>query len=160
MSGEEELAFLKAHLDELSPAILRQLKRDILAETKRREAEDSAKTKGSGDRTTHRPVRWVPTRLCRKGGGTIAVSQKAHHATMGKRKAIDLDSSESSGSLELENRASGAESAPLPAQAKGTLSAQGPVVKSSTSTGGQAASSGRKLSFAGFGAAYVDRLKE
>jgi hypothetical protein len=38
MSGEEELAFLKAHLDELSPAVLRQLKRDIVAE-KRREAE-------------------------------------------------------------------------------------------------------------------------
>jgi hypothetical protein len=47
MTGEEELAFLKAHLGELSPAVLRQLKRDILAEKERREAEASAKAKGS-----------------------------------------------------------------------------------------------------------------
>jgi hypothetical protein len=38
MSGEEELAFLKAHIGELSPAVLRQLKRDIVAEKKSREA--------------------------------------------------------------------------------------------------------------------------
>jgi hypothetical protein len=36
MGGKEELAFLKAHLGELSPADLRQLKRDIVAEKKRR----------------------------------------------------------------------------------------------------------------------------
>jgi hypothetical protein len=38
MSGEEELAFLKAHIGELSPAVLLQLKRDIVAEKKSREA--------------------------------------------------------------------------------------------------------------------------
>jgi hypothetical protein len=48
MIGEEELAFLKAHLGEVSPAVLRKLKRNILAEKKRREAEVSAKAKGSG----------------------------------------------------------------------------------------------------------------
>jgi hypothetical protein len=46
MSGEEELAFLKAHLAELSPAVLRQLKRNIVAEKKRRSAEAAAKAKG------------------------------------------------------------------------------------------------------------------
>jgi hypothetical protein len=46
MGGEEELAFLKAHLGELSPAYLRQLKRDIIAEKKRRETETAAKAKG------------------------------------------------------------------------------------------------------------------
>jgi hypothetical protein len=42
MSAEEKLAFLKAHLGDLSPAVLRQLKRDILVD-KRMEAESSAK---------------------------------------------------------------------------------------------------------------------
>jgi hypothetical protein len=49
MSGEEELAFLKAHLSELSTAVLRQLKRNIVAEKKRREAEAAAMAKGSGE---------------------------------------------------------------------------------------------------------------
>jgi hypothetical protein len=52
MSGEEELDFLKAHLGERSSAFLRQLKRDIVAEKKRREAEAAAKAKGSGERPT------------------------------------------------------------------------------------------------------------
>jgi hypothetical protein len=55
MSGEEELAFLKAHLGELSPGVLRQLKRDIVAEKKRREAEAAAKAKGSGQLPTGQP---------------------------------------------------------------------------------------------------------
>jgi hypothetical protein len=49
---------------------------------------------------------------------------------------------------------SGAGSAPLPAQAKGS-SAQGLVVKPTTSTGEQAASSGRQLSYAEVGATYA-----
>jgi hypothetical protein len=48
---EEELAFLKAHLVELPATALRQLRRDILQERRRIEAEASAKEKGSG----HRP---------------------------------------------------------------------------------------------------------
>jgi hypothetical protein len=55
MSGEEELAFRKAHLDELSPAVLRQLKRDIVAEKKRREDKAAAKAKGSGEGPTGQP---------------------------------------------------------------------------------------------------------
>jgi hypothetical protein len=39
MSGEEELT-------ELSPAVLRQLKRGIISEKERREAEAAAKAKG------------------------------------------------------------------------------------------------------------------
>jgi hypothetical protein len=54
-SGEEELAFLKAHLGELSQDVLRQLKRDIIAEKKRKEAETAAKAKGSGERPTGQP---------------------------------------------------------------------------------------------------------
>jgi hypothetical protein len=55
MIGEEELAFLKTHLGELFPAVLRQLKRYIVAEKKRREAEAAAKAKGSGERPTGHP---------------------------------------------------------------------------------------------------------
>lgn len=51
MTAEQELAFLKAHLDELSVAFLRQQNRDIVAE-KRREAEAPAKARGSGERLT------------------------------------------------------------------------------------------------------------
>jgi hypothetical protein len=49
---EEELAFLKAHLAELPATALRQLRRDILQERRRRKAEATAKAKGSGDRPT------------------------------------------------------------------------------------------------------------
>jgi hypothetical protein len=52
MTWEEELAFLRVHLSELSPAVLRQLKRDILAEKKRREAEAAAKANWLGERPT------------------------------------------------------------------------------------------------------------
>jgi hypothetical protein len=60
MSGEEELAFLKAHLGELSQAVLRQMKRDILAQKKRREAEAAAKAKESGERPTGQPSGRLP----------------------------------------------------------------------------------------------------
>jgi hypothetical protein len=49
MFGEKELAFLKTHLGELSPAVLRQLKRDVIAEEKTREAEAVGKAKGSSE---------------------------------------------------------------------------------------------------------------
>jgi hypothetical protein len=49
------MAFLKAHLGELSPALLRQLKRDIVADKKKREAQAAAKSKGSGVRPTGQP---------------------------------------------------------------------------------------------------------
>jgi hypothetical protein len=52
MSDEEELAFLKARLGELSPAVLRQLKRDIVAEKKRRETE----AEGSGGHLGEQPA--------------------------------------------------------------------------------------------------------
>jgi hypothetical protein len=42
---EEDLAFLKAHLVELPANALKQLRRDILQERRRREAEASAKAK-------------------------------------------------------------------------------------------------------------------
>jgi hypothetical protein len=48
---EEELAFLKTRLVELPATALRQLRRDILQERRKREVEASAKEKGSGDRS-------------------------------------------------------------------------------------------------------------
>jgi hypothetical protein len=49
MATKEKLTFLKAHLEELSPNILRQLKEQIVAQKKKKAAaEASAKTKGSG----------------------------------------------------------------------------------------------------------------
>jgi hypothetical protein len=156
MSGEEELAFLKAHLGELSPAFLRQLKRDIVAEKKRREAAAAAKAKGSGERPTGQPSGRQPG----SAEEETAVSQKAPLATAGKRKANEVDSSDSGGSMEPATRRpapgprSGAGPAPLPAQAKGRY-AQGPVVLPTASTGEQAAFSGRHLSYAEVGAAYA-----
>jgi hypothetical protein len=74
------------------------LKRDILAE-KRREAEASAKAKGSGEQPTGQPSR------CQTGSaaGKTAVSQKDPRATAGKRKA-ELDSYDSGGSMETVSR--------------------------------------------------------
>jgi hypothetical protein len=120
MSGEEELAFLKAHLGELSPAVLRQLKRDIVVEKKSRGAEAAAKTKGSGEGPTGLPS----GRQLGSARWETSVSQKAPRATAGRRKANELDSSDSGGSMEPATRRpapgplSGAGSAPLPAQAK------------------------------------------
>jgi hypothetical protein len=80
------------------------------------------------------------------------VSQQKPKATAGKRKATELDSSDSDGSMEPAARRpapgplTGTGSAPLPAPAKGK-----------TSTGEQAANSGRQLSYAEVGAAY-DRV--
>jgi hypothetical protein len=94
------------------------------------------------------------------GGGEATLSQKAPGDTAGKRKANELDSSNSGGSMEPAARRpapgpqSGAGSAPLSAQAKGT-SAQGPVVQSFASTGEQAANNGRQLSYAEMGAVYA-----
>jgi hypothetical protein len=56
MSGEEELAFLKAQLGGLSQAVLWQLKRDIVAEKKRREPEAAAKAKGRANDLLASPV--------------------------------------------------------------------------------------------------------
>jgi hypothetical protein len=67
MSGEKKIAFLKAHLGELSPAVLQQRKRDILAEKNRRHAEASAQAKGSGERPTGQSDERT-TRLCPIGG--------------------------------------------------------------------------------------------
>jgi hypothetical protein len=52
MSTEEELAFLKTYLDELSPAVSSQLKQDILAEKRRRESVAAAEAKVLGGRPT------------------------------------------------------------------------------------------------------------
>jgi hypothetical protein len=137
---------------------LRQLERDILAEKKRRVAEAAAKAEGSGERPTGQPSGRQPGSA--GGGGETSVSQKASRATAGRRKANELDSSESGGPIEPATRLpapgplSGVGSAPLPAQAKGST-AQGPVMKPTASTAEQAASSGRQLSYAEVGGTYA-----
>jgi hypothetical protein len=84
---EEELVFLQAHLVELPATALRQLRRNILQERRKRQAEASAKAKGSGDRLKV-PREEAP-----------ALLQTAPRAAVGKRKANELDSSDSGGSL-------------------------------------------------------------
>jgi hypothetical protein len=88
ISGEEELAYIKAHLSELFPAALRHLKREILAEKKMMKAEAAAKAKGLGERPIGQSSGLKP-------GGETAVSEKAPRATAGKRKDKELDSSDS-----------------------------------------------------------------
>jgi hypothetical protein len=96
MDAEDELAFLKAHLAELSPTVLKLLKREIVAETRRREAEATAKAKGSGERPRGQPS----GRQTSSAGERNSVSHKAHRATVGKRKAKELNSSDWGGSME------------------------------------------------------------
>jgi hypothetical protein len=60
MVTEEELAFLKVQLAELSPTVVKQLKRDIVSE-KRREAAEPAKTERSGGRPIGQPNGRKPT---------------------------------------------------------------------------------------------------
>jgi hypothetical protein len=132
MSNEEELAFLRAHLGELSAAVLRHLKWDILAEKKRRGEEKPRrppKLKSRANDSLPSPVGANPVLLGRR-----LRPQKDPRATVGKRKANELDSSNSGGSMEpatsrtAPGPLSGAWSARLPAQAK-VNPAQGPVVK-------------------------------
>jgi hypothetical protein len=109
---EEELAFLKAHLVELPATALRLIRRDILQERRKREAEASAMAQGSSDRSTVPKVE------------APALLQTARRAAVGKRKANELDSSYSGRSMEpakrppVRGKTPGAGSAPLPTQAK------------------------------------------
>jgi hypothetical protein len=134
---EEELAFLKANIVELPATALRQLRRDILQERRRIEAEASAKAKGSGDRlTVHREE-------------APAILQTAPRAAVDKRKANELDSSDSGGPFEAATRppASGPKPgvgyAPLPTQATGA-----PAQAPEKTTGEQPVTSGVQLSYA------------
>jgi hypothetical protein len=92
MTGDEELAFLKAHLGEMSLAVLRQLKRDILPEKERREAEAAAKAKGSGERPTGQSSGRQPDSA---GEGGDCGLPEDPRTTAGKRKDNELDSSHS-----------------------------------------------------------------
>jgi hypothetical protein len=127
----DELAFFKANLGDLSPTFLRQLKWDVIAEKKRRRgAEASAKAQGSGRQPTGQSSERQPG----SDGGEATLSQNAPGATAGKRKANELDSSNSGGSMEPAARRpapgpqSGAGSAPLSAQAKETFASTGEQV--------------------------------
>jgi hypothetical protein len=143
--SEEELVFLKAHLINQPPTALRQLKRDITAEKKSREAGTVAKAPGSGEK---------PTGLCSghqscPTGDKYAPSQKAEC----KRKANELDSSNPGGSLEpATRRPAPGLSAPLHAETDGPKIALGP---GATPTGEQAAKSRRQLGYAEVRAVYA-----
>jgi hypothetical protein len=149
MISADELAFFKANLGDLSPTFLQQLKRDIIAEKKRRRgAEASAKAQGSGKHPTGQSSE---RQIVSVGGGEATLSQKAPGATAAKRKANELDSSNSSGSMEPAERRpapwpqAGAGSAPLSAQAKGTFASKGK----------QAMNNGRQLNYAEVSAMYA-----
>jgi hypothetical protein len=129
---EEELAFLKAHLVKLPAIALRQLRRDILQERRKREAEVSAKVKGSGDRLTF-PTEEAP-----------ALLQTTSLAAMGKRKAKELDSSDSGGSLEPATR----RPAPGPKPGVGSAPRSPPNWRRKKSTGAQPDTSRRQVSYA------------
>jgi hypothetical protein len=84
------LVTCKAHMAELSASVLKQLKRDIVAE-KGRAAEATAKGKGSGERPTGQRS---GLQLGSTGEGT-SISHKDPEANIGKRKAKELGSSDS-----------------------------------------------------------------
>jgi hypothetical protein len=131
------MAFLEAQLEELSPSRLRQLKEEIVTQKKKAAVEASVKAQGSDQQPG-------------SAREEIPVSQQKRTDTAGKRKATEVDSSNSGGSMELAARRpalgplSGTGSAPLPTPAKGK-----------TSKGEQAANSGRQLSYAEVGMAYA-----
>jgi hypothetical protein len=95
MISEEEPAFLNAHLEQLSPAVSRQLKKGNVAGNMGREAEVAAKARVGGK--TQWPGRWASTRLCLRGDFRLPHGPQA---TEGKRKAKKMDSSDWGGSME------------------------------------------------------------
>jgi hypothetical protein len=97
MISADELDFFKVNVGDLSPTLLRQLKRDIIAEKKRSiGAEASAKAQESGNQPTGQSSDRQPD-SARGGGAEATLSQQAPGATAWKRKANELDSSNSGG---------------------------------------------------------------
>jgi hypothetical protein len=99
-------------------------------------------------RTTHRPVPCAPTRLCGGfwGGGTLLSPRRAPEPPRVSSEPTNWTRINSDGSLgpgaRRPGRCSHSRVRALPAQAKG-ISAQGPAVKSTASTGEQAGPTGR-----------------
>jgi hypothetical protein len=126
--SDEELAFVTVHPAELSPKVLRQLGQDIVAEKRKREAEAPAKAEGLGEGLTGQACGRHPDSASEE----TSVSRSVLRVTAGKRKAIELGSSESGSSLEPATRRpalgplSGTEYTSQPAHSKG-ISAQDPV---------------------------------
>jgi hypothetical protein len=130
MTTKENRVFLKAQIEELSQNILRQLKGEIVAQKKKKKAaaEASAKAQGSGQQPG-------------SAKEDTPVSQQKPKTTAGKRKATELDSSNSGGSMEP----ACTRSAPGPLSGAGTAPLPAPI-KGKTSTGEQAVNSDRQLS--------------
>jgi hypothetical protein len=137
-----------AHLADLSATVLKRLNRDLVAEKRKREAEATAKAKGSGERPTGNPSGRQPGSA---GEGLLSPTRPPSRRGRAQGQRLGL--------VPLErfdgnsHQAPGAWSGPLPAQEKGTPT-QDPVGKCTASTGEQAASSGRQLSYAKVGKAY------
>jgi hypothetical protein len=85
MFSEEDLAFPKAQLAELFSTDPNQLKWDIVAEKRRRQAEAPAKAKGSGKRPLASPLGPKPALAGRR-----FVSQKIPRATGGQGQRFGL----------------------------------------------------------------------
>jgi hypothetical protein len=94
MGSKEELAFIKAHLEEISPKILRQLNEEIAAKKRKAAAQASANAQGSGQQ---------------RGSARQEnpVSQQKSRNTAAKCKATELNSFNSGGSMEPTARRSG-----------------------------------------------------
>jgi hypothetical protein len=150
MVTEEELAYIKSHLINLYPAVLRQLKTDITAE--KRGSEEATAGKAPGSREGHKIL----------GGGCQSNPNGEEFAppqkTAGKHEANELHSSSSGGSMEppatrpLPGPLSEAGSEPLHAEKEGAKVAR---VLGSAFTGEQAAKCSRQIRHAEAGAAYA-----
>jgi len=122
MALEEELAFLKAHLISLPPAVMRQLKKEIIE--RKKEAAIASKASEPGERTTSLGSRRQP-------GPSREESAPTQKASLCKRKANELYSSSPGGSLETDARRpapaplSEAGFAPLHAEKEGSKFALG-----------------------------------
>jgi hypothetical protein len=75
MSGEEELACLKAHLGELSLAVLRQMKRDILAERNRGKPRLLPRIKSRAKDPMASPPVWANKAVPAGGGGDCGLPE-------------------------------------------------------------------------------------
>jgi hypothetical protein len=128
---------------------------------KRREGSWGLRKSTRVGRTTYTLAgpQWASPALL--GGGRLSSPRRPPQATSGKRKSNGLDLSYSGSSIQTAawrpetGPLPGVESAPLRVQEIGKPFALGRVVKSTVSTGEQTATSGRKLSYAEDGAAYI-----
>jgi hypothetical protein len=83
----DELAFFKANLEDLSQTFLRQLKRDVIAEKKRRRgAEASANGNGRANNPLASPVSANPALLGGGGGYALPKGTRSHRGQAQRKR--------------------------------------------------------------------------